>query len=57
MAARLDGDATSGTEYNVIQDVPSAQLVLAQWDTPMILSPLEIGVKILTGITLVNNEN
>lgn len=56
MAARLDADATSGREYNIRKDIPSAKLVFEQWDTPIVLSPFEIGVKVLTGIPLINNE-
>ena len=56
MAARLEEGKDSGREYNVYIDAQSAQKVFNEWDTPVILSPFEVGVKVLTGIPLINNE-
>ena len=33
-------------EYNVIKDIPSAQNVFAQWPTPIVVSPFELGKEI-----------
>lgn len=55
MAASLPVGKTSGREYNVYVDAKSAQRVFEEWDTPVVLSPFEVGEKIHTGIPLVNN--
>lgn len=55
MAASLPAGKTSGREYNVYIDAKSAQQVFEEWETPVVLSPFEVGEKIHTGIPLVNN--
>lgn len=56
MAASLEKAEDRGYEYNVYIDPKSAQIVFDQWNTPLILSPFEVGLKVLTGIPLINNE-
>jgi hypothetical protein len=36
-------------------DAPASPKVFAEWNTPFILSPFDVGEKILTGIRLINN--
>ena len=57
MAARIDQPGESGYEFNVFVDAASAKKVFDQWPTPIIISGFEIGMKILTGISLINNNN
>lgn len=56
MAASLPSGKTSGREYNVYIDTKAARQVFEQWDTPVILSPLEVGEQIHTGIPLIHDE-
>lgn len=56
MAARLDDTKDNGYEFNVEVDTKASQVVFAEWPTPWIMSGFEIGEKILTGITLINNN-
>ena len=56
MAARLEKEKDRGREYNIYVDTRSAQEVFTHWDTPVILSPFEVGVKILTGVPLIHNQ-
>jgi len=37
-------------EWNVEMDIPSAQEVFKNWPTPVIVTPFETGVKIITGV-------
>lgn len=57
MAASLPKGGTTGREYNVYTDAKAAKLVFDQWETPVILSPLEVGEQIHTGIPLIRDEN
>ncbi|HWA34324.1 MAG TPA: nucleoside hydrolase [Cyclobacteriaceae bacterium] len=56
MAAGIGSDGKSAHEFNVWADAVSAKKVFAEWPTPMLISGFEIGVKILTGVPLINNE-
>ncbi len=56
MAAGIGSDGKSAHEFNVWADAASAKKVFAEWPTPMLISGFEIGVKILTGVPLMNNE-
>lgn len=55
MAASLK-DGNSGYEFNVLTDAAASKKVFEEWPTPVILSGFEIGEKILTGISLINNH-
>lgn len=57
MAAGIGPDGKTFSEYNVNVDAASSQKVFNSWPTPVILSGFEIGEKILTGITLINNQS
>jgi inosine-uridine nucleoside N-ribohydrolase len=57
MAARLDEGKNSGKEYNVCIDVKASQKVFEEWNQPFIISPFELGVKILTGIPLTKDSS
>jgi inosine-uridine nucleoside N-ribohydrolase len=57
MAARLDGEKNSGKEYNVCIDVKASQKVFEEWSKPFIISPFELGEKILTGIPLTKDSS
>lgn len=57
MAARFDETKDNGYEFNVVVDAAASKKVFEEWPTPWIMSGFEVGVKILTGITLINNNN
>lgn len=46
MAGSFDGGLKKG-EYNVIKDIPSAMKVFAEWPGEIVVSPYEVGSKIL----------
>jgi inosine-uridine nucleoside N-ribohydrolase len=52
----MAGRFPSGSEFNVNRDAKASQLVFNEWPTPVLLSGFEIGVKIKTGLPLINNE-
>ncbi|MFS4418764.1 nucleoside hydrolase [Maribacter sp. 2307ULW6-5] len=56
MAGRTPRKNASWIEYNIKHDIAAAQSVFAKWDTPIIMSPFEVGREIRTGIPLINNE-
>lgn len=56
MATSLPPGKTSGREYNVYIDAAASQTVFAQWETPVILSPFEVGEQVRTGIPLIKNN-
>jgi len=57
MATSLPPGKTSGREYNVYIDAPAAQAVFAQWETPVTLSPFEVGEQVRTGIPLIKDQS
>lgn len=57
MAASLPKGETKGREYNVYVDTKASRTVFEQWETPVILSPLEVGEQIHTGIPLIRDES
>lgn len=52
----MAGKFPSGKEFNVYNDIPSANYVFEHWPTPIIFDGFNIGLKIKTGRPLVNNE-
>lgn len=45
-------------EYNVVKDIPAAQKVYAEWPTPIVTSPFEVGAKIkYPGASIENDFN
>jgi len=51
----MGGSFPSGSEFNVKIDAPASQFVFNNWQTPILFSGFEIGLKIKTGLPLVNN--
>lgn len=47
---------TTFTEYNVVIDIPSAQKVFAEWPTPVVTSPFELGAQIKYPATSIEND-
>lgn len=43
------GDNSVITEWNIVQDVESAQIIVDRWPTPIVFSPYEVGYPIKTG--------
>jgi inosine-uridine nucleoside N-ribohydrolase len=52
----MAGRFPSGSEFNVNRDAAASQFVFNNWETPVLFSGVEIGLKIRTGLPLVNNE-
>lgn len=52
----MAGRFPSGKEFNVEKDAAASQVVFANWPTPVLLSGFEIGMKIKTGLPLVQNS-
>ncbi len=53
----MAGRFPAGREFNVEIDAVASQTVFNNWETPVILSGFEIGVKIKTGLPLVNDHS
>ncbi len=43
-------------EYNVVRDIAAAKKVFAEWPTPIVTSPFELGIKICFPADAVENE-
>ncbi len=43
-------------EYNVVRDIAAAKKVFAEWPTPIVTSPFELGIKICFTADVVENE-
>lgn len=52
----MAGRFPSGKEFNVEKDAAASQVVYTSWPTPVLLSGFEIGMKIKTGLPLVQNK-
>jgi hypothetical protein len=52
----MAGRFPSGSEFNVNRDPAASQFVFNNWETPVLLSGVEIGFRIKTGLPLVNNQ-
>jgi pyrimidine-specific ribonucleoside hydrolase len=46
-----------GSEFNVRMDAAASKYVFDNWQTPVLLSGVEIGLRIKTGLPLIHNEN
>lgn len=55
MAARFDTTMGTFREFNVVKDSAASKIAFDNWPTPIVFSGFEIGVKILTGLPIVNN--
>ncbi len=54
MAGRFDGEGARFKEFNVVKDSTASVIAFNEWPTPIIVSGFEIGVKIFTGLPIVN---
>lgn len=52
----MAGSFPSGSEFNVNRDAAASQITFNDWPTPILLSGVEIGFKIKTGLPLINNK-
>jgi pyrimidine-specific ribonucleoside hydrolase len=52
----MAGRFPAGSEFNVNRDAAASQFVFNNWETPVLLSGFEIGLKIKTGLPLIHNE-
>ena len=52
----MAGRFPAGSEFNVDRDAAASQFVFNNWETPVLLSGFEIGMKIKTGLPLINNQ-
>lgn len=43
-------------EYNVVKDIPAAKKVFAEWPTPLVTSPFEVGIAINYPATSIEND-
>ncbi|HEU5164862.1 MAG TPA: nucleoside hydrolase [Chitinophagaceae bacterium] len=53
----MAGSFPAGNEFNVRTDAVSSKIVFENWQTPVLFSGVEIGMKIKTGLPLVNNRS
>ena len=53
----MAGSFPAGNEFNVRMDAPSSKIVFENWETPILFSGVEIGMKIKTGLPLVNDQS
>ncbi len=51
----MAGSFPAGNEFNVRMDATSSKIVFENWETPILFSGVEIGMKIKTGLPLVND--
>ncbi len=52
----MAGKFPDGSEFNVNRDATASQFVFDNWETPVLLSGFEIGVKIKTGLPFIHDE-
>lgn len=53
----MAGSFPAGNEFNVRMDAAASQYVFDNWPTPMLFSGVEIGMKIKSGLPLINNTS
>ena len=53
----MAGSFPGGNEFNVRMDAASSKIVFENWGTPILFSGVEIGMKIKTGLPLVNERS
>lgn len=53
----MAGSFPAGNEFNVRMDAASSKIVFENWETPVLFSGVEIGMKIKTGLPLVNDRS
>ena len=47
---------TTHYEYNVVLDIPSAKKVLAEWPSPVVISPFELGLQVCYPASSIEND-
>jgi inosine-uridine nucleoside N-ribohydrolase len=52
----MAGSFPAGNEFNVRMDAAASTIVFENWETPILFSGVEIGMKIKTGLPLVNDR-
>jgi inosine-uridine nucleoside N-ribohydrolase len=53
----MAGSFPAGNEWNVRMDAAASKIVFDNWETPILFSGVEIGMKIKTGLHLVNERS
>jgi len=53
----MAGSFPGGNEFNVRMDAASSKIVFENWETPILFSGVEIGMKIKTGLPLVDDRS
>ncbi|HEX3165840.1 MAG TPA: nucleoside hydrolase [Chitinophagaceae bacterium] len=53
----MAGSFPAGNEFNVRMDAVSSRIVFENWETPILFSGVEIGMKIKTGLPLINDRS
>jgi len=53
----MAGNFPAGNEFNVRMDAASSKIVFENWETPVLFSGVEIGMKIKTGLPLVKDQS
>jgi inosine-uridine nucleoside N-ribohydrolase len=53
----MAGKFPSGKEFNVEKDAAASRFVFDKWNTPILFSGFEIGMKIKTGLSLIQNDS
>jgi len=53
----MAGSFPAGNEFNVRMDAEASKIVFENWETPILFSGVEIGMKIKTGLPLVNDRS
>src|SRR6187455_630012 len=53
----MAGSFPAGNEFNVRMDAAASKNVFENWETPILFSGVEIGMKIKTGLPLVNDRS
>ena len=55
MAGRFDNEMGTFKEFNVVQDAVASKTVFDTWNTPIIFTGFEIGIKLFSGIPLIKS--
>jgi inosine-uridine nucleoside N-ribohydrolase len=55
MAGRFDNEMGRFREFNVVKDSGASQIVFDNWNTPVIFTGFEIGIKLFSGIPLIKS--
>ena len=55
MAGRFDNEMGTFKEFNVVQDAVASKTVFDNWNTPIIFTGFEIGIKLFSGIPLIKS--